>query len=435
MDATRHLDRHRHLWDSPAFREMQRHTELHRLVQSTFDSPALRMLRDLPHLSREFQFSSILANPALREWLKTSDERSRAVRDFASAFRPAESVWREFERLSTILNSQTYRVFHEGNERERQVIQQMLALSPTLSPVREFIERAGEQLSATYIGRLLELTRQLVEATDAEDVEEYATRLEKHFREQAAALPPGKVSVEGMLGIALAIILFLIANHISSQSEERLTDRVARAEQNIVASVERLRPREEANKPFYVVTRQTTVVLRPRPKSPVVAEIYPQQKVKVEAEKGPWLYVSFFDLNEGVTKAGWARKKYMKRLPPEAEPILSPAAETPPSVELGEADTSTSTAGEAKETWVQFSESMRVVSYSPDQEPYVAGLRELLKKGARAVPESEEDGTYEILGEGRIYYVTMTPQREFAALLSSWTPDRPPVEVTLPGGA
>ena len=82
-------------------------------------------------------------------------------------------------------------------------------------------------------------------------------------------------------------------------------------------------------------------------------------------------------------------------------------------------------------TTVRFGEGFRVVAYAPEQEKYLEDLHRLLLGGALARRESEADGTYEIYGPHRTYYVTMTPAREFAALLSSWAPDRPPHEVNL----
>ncbi len=82
-------------------------------------------------------------------------------------------------------------------------------------------------------------------------------------------------------------------------------------------------------------------------------------------------------------------------------------------------------------TSVRFSDRLRVIAYTPEQEPYVDSLRMLLLRGALTRRESEADGTYEIYGPDRTFYVTMTPAREFAALLSSWLPDHPPREVEL----
>jgi hypothetical protein len=87
-----------------------------------------------------------------------------------------------------------------------------------------------------------------------------------------------------------------------------------------------------------------------------------------------------------------------------------------------------------QDVWVsvRFSDALRVVAYAPEQEAYVNSLSELLRQGALARLENETDGTYEIYGPDRTYYVTMTPAREFAALLSSWPPDQPPREISLP---
>lgn len=86
------------------------------------------------------------------------------------------------------------------------------------------------------------------------------------------------------------------------------------------------------------------------------------------------------------------------------------------------------------DTWisVRFSEAMQVVAYTPEQEEHVQSLRDTLLCGALARVESQADGTYEVYGVDRTYYVTMTPKREFAALLSSWVIDAPPRELTLP---
>jgi len=87
-----------------------------------------------------------------------------------------------------------------------------------------------------------------------------------------------------------------------------------------------------------------------------------------------------------------------------------------------------------QDVWVsvRFSDALRVVAYAPEQEGYINALSEILRQGALARLESEADGTYEVYGPDRTYYVTMTPAREFAALLSSWPPDEPPREIPLP---
>ncbi len=88
---------------------------------------------------------------------------------------------------------------------------------------------------------------------------------------------------------------------------------------------------------------------------------------------------------------------------------------------------------EAGKVWksVRFGKNLKVVAYAPEQERFVGDLRELLLKGSLARIENEEEGTCEIYGADRTFYVTMSPKREFVALLSSWLPFEPPREFNL----
>ncbi len=90
---------------------------------------------------------------------------------------------------------------------------------------------------------------------------------------------------------------------------------------------------------------------------------------------------------------------------------------------------------ETGEIWqtVRFSENLRVAAYAEEQQQYVEALREILQKGALARMENKSDGTFEIYGAKRTFYVTMTIEREFVGLLSSWSIENPPQEINLEG--
>lgn len=87
------------------------------------------------------------------------------------------------------------------------------------------------------------------------------------------------------------------------------------------------------------------------------------------------------------------------------------------------------------ETWktVKFSENLRVTAYDSAQEQHLEELREALQNGVLARLENQADGTFEIYGANRTFYVSMTVEREFAGLLSSWLPENPPREINLEG--
>ena len=81
---------------------------------------------------------------------------------------------------------------------------------------------------------------------------------------------------------------------------------------------------------------------------------------------------------------------------------------------------------------VRFGDDLRVVSYTPEQESFLPELKRLLRQGTLVRIENQADGTCEIYGENRTYYVTMSEKRKFIALLSSWLPSEPPKEINLP---
>lgn len=85
----------------------------------------------------------------------------------------------------------------------------------------------------------------------------------------------------------------------------------------------------------------------------------------------------------------------------------------------------------ANGTWktIKFSENLKVVAYESSQESYVEGLRHELQEGVLARLENETEGTFEIYGKDRTFYVTMTLSREFVGLLDSWLPETPPKEI------
>ncbi|HSK71112.1 MAG TPA: hypothetical protein VK892_05420 [Pyrinomonadaceae bacterium] len=89
----------------------------------------------------------------------------------------------------------------------------------------------------------------------------------------------------------------------------------------------------------------------------------------------------------------------------------------------------------ANETWktIKLGEILRLAAYDSSQEPYLEDLREALMNGVLARLENEAEGTYEIYGVSRTFYVTMTIEREFVGLLSSWSPENPPREIEIEG--
>lgn len=87
------------------------------------------------------------------------------------------------------------------------------------------------------------------------------------------------------------------------------------------------------------------------------------------------------------------------------------------------------------ETWktVKFSKNLRVTAYESEQREYLDQLSEALQNGVLARLENQTEGTFELFGATQTFYVTMTIEREFAGLLSSWLPENPPREINIEG--
>jgi hypothetical protein len=81
--------------------------------------------------------------------------------------------------------------------------------------------------------------------------------------------------------------------------------------------------------------------------------------------------------------------------------------------------------------YVKLGDSLRVASFSADQESYLDEVRDLLQRGVLARLDSPDDGYYELYGPTRTYYVALSLAKQFAGILQSWPPDHPPRNVTL----
>src|SRR5438876_11573409 len=82
---------------------------------------------------------------------------------------------------------------------------------------------------------------------------------------------------------------------------------------------------------------------------------------------------------------------------------------------------------------VRFGEKLRIVAYAPEQESFIESLRALLQGGALIRLENQAEGTCEVYGIDRTYYVTMSETREFVGLLSSLATDAGPREIMAAG--
>lgn len=169
-----------------------------------------------------------------------------------------------------------------------------------------------------FANTLMEYVRRSAESSEA--TEEAIEELQKIVEKKVAELPHGRVSMEALLSIAVAVILFLaniayleIKENQKPKTEPLTPQQIERLIQSIEKSKTLALPEDKAD--YYIVQRLVCIRVKPTNRSAKIAVLYPNQKVRLEKMGHQWIYVEYFDFIEGIPKMGWVNKKYLKRLP------------------------------------------------------------------------------------------------------------------------
>lgn len=135
---------------------------------------------------------------------------------------------------------------------------------------------------------------------------------------------PSIISFEGILSILLTLFLFFYTQkttELQNEDNQAFLESIEYKQDEIIQSQERIYnamidhvKKSDINETFYVVTNAVNLRLKPSTKSTKICILYPNQRVKLEKRKGKWIYITYFDFNEEITKSGWAYKKYLKML-------------------------------------------------------------------------------------------------------------------------
>ncbi|MDZ7794928.1 MAG: hypothetical protein U5P10_14920 [Spirochaetia bacterium] len=147
--------------------------------------------------------------------------------------------------------------------------------------------------------------------------------IENNLIESIEKSKPSVISIEGFLGIVLAIVFF-IYSQISTTSSmdmvdtqfdelEKKTDIILEYQEKINQNIiERLSSNENEELRF-IGTRPTKSKSRPSNKSTTIAILPPGCRVKVKEHKNKWILVIYFDYLDEVIYQGWILKKYSKK--------------------------------------------------------------------------------------------------------------------------
>ncbi len=125
----------------------------------------------------------------------------------------------------------------------------------------------------------------------------------------------------------VSILLFWYQLNDSQKMENRLSDKIDKNSTHVqeqIQNVEKLlekivvanqNPRISGVE-YIVKNRNTKVRSSPQNGSKIIAEIYPNQIVRLINQEGKWIEVEYYDWLEMKSTTGWILKKYLKRIQP-----------------------------------------------------------------------------------------------------------------------
>ncbi len=125
---------------------------------------------------------------------------------------------------------------------------------------------------------------------------------------------PGTVlSFEFYLSVMLTLILFLMSQSSSEESDRQLFERLDRLEDACIQNYNAAESAER-NASFYIVKESVNFRKGPSTKHAVLDVLYPNQKVKLISRKSKWIEVEYYNHIDDSYKKGWVYKKYVKLL-------------------------------------------------------------------------------------------------------------------------
>lgn len=179
----------------------------------------------------------------------------------------------------------------------------------------EFLRRAtviAQMVSDLQPETLLELYAQTFEVySQTEKSDPILATLSK--LEEKAQSPGTVLSLEFYLGVIISIILSLMSQSSSEESDRVLFERLDRLETTLIQNYNAAE-NAERNASFYIVKKSVNFRQGPSTKHAVLDVLYPNQKVKLISRNSKWIEVEYYNHIDDSYKKGWVYKKYLKLL-------------------------------------------------------------------------------------------------------------------------
>ncbi len=300
-------------------------------TRELIENPAVKRMQEFQQ-----QYSHLLdhwnrtMNSSAFQMLRDAEEQSRRLNAFIPS--PAFNVTRDFlmqnDTAQRLINSLERRISLESHRQQRDLLAMTnLTTSRAFSEVTRFIDNNIKfgNFPQSFAAEILSTLSTIEEPTDEQSLENFISGLENLLtliinKCEELAIDPN--TYWAMVKFALTIFMFLYPLYEGQQTEKHIIDSVNQTQTQILKEIEKLKP-AEVKEVYYVVEREVKLKSNPRPKSPIIQTLSPNQRVKLVRDKGKWIYIEYFDYIEMLPKTGWILKKYTKRL--NKQPILNPA--------------------------------------------------------------------------------------------------------------
>ncbi|MFW5431650.1 MAG: SH3 domain-containing protein [Methylophilaceae bacterium] len=146
---------------------------------------------------------------------------------------------------------------------------------------------------------------------NSDSIESTIAEIEEHTKSSGSLL-----SVEFYLSIVFTIVLYLMAQSSSEESDKLLFERLDRLEHTLLESYNAA-AEKEVNASFYVVKKNVPFRKGPSTKHEIITILFSNQKVKLVTRNSKWIKVEYYDHIDDSSKQGWVHKKRLKLLNPK----------------------------------------------------------------------------------------------------------------------
>lgn len=292
------------IFDSPSMRALR----------ALNDSPTMRALRAIERSPSVRMFRQMQNSPAFRMIQQVESSPSlRAIRELenSSVMRVLRDLG-DSPSLKAMIELQQSSAFEAIRKiQESPAIQAIQGLDqrPYLRAFSTIAERISHGYGALEFSEAYELlAEEYAEHAEAYEVDP-GDVLGELVKERAKNAPRHSLSAEFYLGLILTLLIFLLSQVSTEQSEQLLLKRMDAMEQTISIQLETIR-NDRLQSTYMVADRTVNLRSGPGTNSTIVGTITRSQRIKLIDKSGEWVEVEYFDYSLNEIKSGWVIDRY-----------------------------------------------------------------------------------------------------------------------------